>query len=123
MEMMKQGLRNISPGDITWEARKGAVEYLLLKNASNKPGIIMNEAQSPILARGFKGGYMYPDSAGEIEPTKLRPLKNEYSHPHDALQYVCGAVKRNIVDTHDIEIPSPRYGFQHTKHNDEAVNG
>ena len=74
-----------------------------------------------MLVRGFKGGYMYPDKAGEVEPMKLRPIKNEFSHPHDALQYVAGAVKKKLNRPHTINIPLPQYSFQHQE--PEELNG
>lgn len=110
LEMRKQGLRNISPGDVTWEKRKGAVNHFLMIHTKQGPGIIMNESTCPMLTKGFLGGFMYPESYGEIEPTKLRPLKNAYSHPHDALQYLCGGVLKQ-TKTIQSNIPTPQYGF------------
>jgi hypothetical protein len=112
-EMRKQGLRKIFPGDVTWEARREAVEHFLTRRDKDGPLFRINETQCPVMIRGFRGGYLYPESANEIEPTKLRPLKNEYSHPHDALQYLCGGIlKQGLLRRGSVDIPSPSYGFQ-----------
>ena len=122
-EMHNQGLRNIFPGDVTWEARRGAVDHFLVKHTKQGPAIIINEKTCPVLVKGFAGGYMYPEKASDVEPTKLRPIKNEYSHPHDALQYVCGAVKK-MRSSNKLTIPLPQYGFvQPENHKEENTHG
>ena len=110
IEMQKAGLKNIIPGDITWEKRRGAVDHFLRKHTGQGPGIIMHEPDCPMLVKGFLGGYHYPESYGETEPSKLRPLKNEFSHVHDGLQYLCGGVKKQNRRMSK-EIPTPKYGF------------
>jgi hypothetical protein len=42
-----------------------------------------------VLRKGFNGGYKYRriQVTGEERFTE-EPMKNQYSHPHDALQYV-----------------------------------
>lgn len=110
-QMHTDGFRNLTPGKVTWAERKGGVNHFLLKHTKQGPGIIMHEPSSPILVRGFRGGFMYPESNEEIEPNQLRPLKNEYSHPHDALQYLCGGV-RDLQRSQNIIIPTPSYSFK-----------
>jgi len=100
-----------APMSNDFEARKSAVENFLIKHTRGGPGIQLYEPTAPITVKGFRGGYQYPESYGEIEPTKLRPLKNEYSHPHDALQYLCWGATQ-IAATQNIIIPTPSYGFQ-----------
>lgn len=123
--MYSKGLRRIIPGDVNWEARKNAVEYFLLKRTKKGPAIIMNEKYCPKIARGFRGGYRYPDSAGAIEPHQLRPIKDEFSHPHDALQYICGGVKKILHGVRTVDIPSPQYSFSHSTKVDkgDTANG
>lgn len=41
------------------------------------------------LRRGFQGRYQYRRLQTSAEKYSDKPDKNEYSHPHDALQYVC----------------------------------
>ncbi len=99
----------IQPGPVTWEARKKAVEDYLTKTFGEGPGLLVSE-DCPILIEGFNGGYMYSDKALEIEPASIRPLKNKFSHPHDALQYLCAGAT-SLQKTYRINLPTPSYGF------------
>lgn len=88
------GFSQLRPGPVRWEPRRKAVEDFLTKTYGEGPGLLIDEAECPILVEGFSGGYRYPEKAIEIEPTDIRPIKNKYSHPHDGLQYVAaGATK------------------------------
>lgn len=108
--MRKIGFTRITPGPVTWEARRRAVEDYLTKTFGEGPALLVSE-DCPILIEGFNGGYQYPEKSLEIEPTRITPLKNKFSHPHDALQYLCaGATALNR--TYQLEIPTPQYGFQ-----------
>lgn len=82
-----QGLNPI-PGDIAFEKRKARIEHFLISFDKDGPNFQINALQCPKLVKGFNGGYHYPETAMVKEPRSLRPVKNEYSHPHDALQYV-----------------------------------
>jgi hypothetical protein len=55
------------------------------------------------LRRGFQGRYQYKrlQIAGSQERFKDEPDKNEYSHPHDGLQYVATRVFGNVVKSRD----------------------
>ncbi len=68
------------------------MEHFLLKISKAGPGLLIDMAACPVLTRGFKGGYRYPEKAEEVEPVKLRPLKDEHSHPHDALQMITSKI-------------------------------
>jgi hypothetical protein len=65
-----------------------------LKTDGQRPNMIIDRAGCPQLVRGFASGYRYkrrPDTASTTyEPT---PEKNEYSHVHDALQYLVGGYR------------------------------
>lgn len=76
------------PGENSWEKRRQAVERWLVKFRKGEPCLQVNAAECPILVEGFDGGYRYPESAATIEPTKIKPIKDKYSQPHDALQYI-----------------------------------
>lgn len=99
----------IHPGPVTWEARKKAVEDYLTKTYGEGPALIVSE-DCPILIEGFNGGYMYSEKAIEIEPANVRPLKNKFSHPHDALQYLCAGAT-SLQKAYRINLPTPSYGF------------
>ena len=110
--MRKAGFGQIRPGPVDWESRRKAVEDFLTKTYGEGPGLIIS-GECPILIEGFAGGYQYPEKAIEIEPTKITPLKNKYSHPHDALQYMAaGASQLMRRYGNQSQIHTPSYGFQ-----------
>lgn len=99
----------IRPGPIDFESRRRAVEDYLTKTYGEGPAFLL-DPDCPILIEGFSGGYQYPEKAIEIEPTMLRPLKNKFSHPHDALQYLCAGATA-LRKQYKIHLPTPSYGF------------
>lgn len=108
------GFKKLSPGPVDWESRRQAVETWLIRLSAGKPCVIISEDGCPLLIEGFGGGYQYPKSTIEIEPTKLQPLKNKFSHPHDALQYLCwGASAKQKQYGYNDTNSVPSYGFQH----------
>lgn len=105
------GFTKVMPGPVTWEPRRQAVEKLLVRMNRGEPALIIAEPDCPVLQEGFGGGYHYPEKVLEIEPAKARPEKNKFSHPHDALQYLCfGAT--GVARKHGINLTAPSYGFQ-----------
>jgi len=56
-----------------------------------------------VLRKGFQGRYQYKKIkvAGAAERFHDKPDKNEYSHPHDALQYVATKIFGNAVRSRD----------------------
>ena len=96
------------PGAIAWEARRTAVVDLLIKLELGKPTFQLYAKDCPMLYKGFEGGYRFSDKNVEIEPNKLRPIKDSYSHCHDALQYACGGV-RAMRSAMPFSIPQPKY--------------
>lgn len=105
--MRENGFQTILPGPVDWESRKGAVEDFLIHAYKGEPSLLISEARCPILIEGFNGGYQYPEKAFDIEPTLIRPIKNKFSHPHDALQYGCfGAMGIAKKYGFDIAIPN-----------------
>lgn len=85
-----------------WMTRKGAVDWLLNQTYTRADNGIfacrftVNGEGAPTLLKGFYGNYKYEEhsksdiGAGQV---LLKPLKNLFSHVHDALQYVAIAVK------------------------------
>lgn len=106
-----QGFTKILPGPVGWEQRRKAVEDYLTKTYGDGPGFLVSEEHCPILIEGFSGGFRYPEKASEIEPDKIRPLKNKYSHPHDALQYLAAGATQ-LRKAYGLKLPTPNYGFQ-----------
>jgi hypothetical protein len=105
----RTGFQNIRPGPVVWEQRRKAVENFLTRTYAEGPALLIGEA--PILTEGFAGGYRYPEKALEIEPVNITPLKNKYSHPHDALQYICSGAKQ-LRKAYGLDIPIPEYSFR-----------
>lgn len=104
-----KGLRPI-PGAISWEKRRESVEKFLTKIYKGMPCIQINETECPMLVKGFQGGYRYPDSALELEMSKIKPVKDEHSHVHDALQMITSKIKM-IKERVNREIPRQMYAF------------
>lgn len=110
--MTRNGLSPI-PGPVAFEARRNAVEYFLTRYTKSGANFQICLAECPTLVRGFEGGYRYDEKAIDVEPQKVRPIKDEHSHPHDALQYVCATVKQ-WSKWKLANVPSPQY-FPGTK--------
>jgi len=83
--------------------RIGAVEYFLGKMVDAHPAFLLSPT-CKLLRKGFVSGYVYRrirSGASTLKYTDT-PLKNEYSHPHDALQYGTSVFFEN---THKKKIP------------------
>lgn len=78
-----------------WEPRRSAVTWLLTDTIADGeeklPRFLIDRERCPVLYAGFMGAYKLEESTkGEaIGPGRIleMPLKNSYSHVHDALQY------------------------------------
>lgn len=115
MVLDAKGYKSI-PGPVSFEARKKGVNEFLTKMSRGRPALVVSREGCPVLVRGFEGGYQFPEKAQEREPDKLRPLKNSYSHVHDAFQYLCCGIK--LVNNHvRREIPAPAFSFQSSAKN------
>lgn len=97
------------PGPVTWEKRRSAVEHFLVRKTREGECFEIYETDCPTLTRGFKGGYRYPEKSKDVEPTKLRPIKDVHSHPHDALQYIAAGVRQGGLRSSSAQIPTQRY--------------
>lgn len=72
-----------------YQARYAAVDSLLVKQYEGKATFQLSP-ECPLLRKGFQGEYKFPEHYSYSQRgivTDLRPLKNLFSHPHDALQY------------------------------------
>lgn len=70
--------------------RREAVASFMLRMADGEPMLKVDRRKCKMLRKGFQGGYKYARVlvSGD-ERFKDEPMKNEYSHIHDALQYAC----------------------------------
>lgn len=100
----------VRPGPIAWEERRKSVVGMLMKMTSRGPAFQLYSRGCPTVLKGFEGGYRFSDKAAEIEPNKLRPVKDAFSHPHDALQYLCAGIK-DATASLKRSIPRPQYAI------------
>lgn len=112
--IIRGGFSQAHPGPMGWKKRVDSVTDLLTGLVQGKPKIVVYEPGCPTLVTGFKGGYHYPEKIADNEPDKPKAVKNIYSHPHDALQYLAGGLKAYRSSYYEINIPAPSYGFQRT---------
>lgn len=90
-----------------WEAVRW---YLTRLVGAGQPGFLLNP-ECRILRKGFNGGYQFKRlnvSGGARYAEKAN--KNEFSHPHDALQYLCAGL-RGSSDGHFKEAPRQRNSY------------
>lgn len=112
-ELVKAGLAP-APGPVAFMKRRKAVEGYLIKVTREGPRFLIDLGGAPATVRGFQGGYQYPENAFEIEPTNPKPLKNEYSHPHDGLQYLAHGAQ-NYREPRRNGIPVPSYSGSNSR--------
>lgn len=105
--LARKGIECI-PGPVAFEERRTAVEYFLTRYNKSGASFQISLSDCPTLVRGFEGGYRYDEKAIDVEPQKVRPIKDEHSHPHDGLQYICATVKQWAKGKR-ANVPSPQY--------------
>jgi hypothetical protein len=111
---------NVTPGPIAWEERRNSVVRFLMKLDRGAPAFQVYGRDCPMIVKGFKGGYRFSDKAIDVEPNKIRPIKDAYSHPHDALQYLCSGVRDAIQSAHR-NVPVPAYFPKENKNGQRAI--
>jgi hypothetical protein len=83
------------------DPRIRAIEAWLLTARGTGPGMLIDRAKCPMTIRALKMGYRYENvksSNSSVQgETKPKPLKNEYSHVIDALQYACLAATGGAI--------------------------
>lgn len=112
--LRKQGFQRIEPGPIDFESRREAVEYFLIRQGKNGSALLLDPKECPTLIEGFAGGYRYSEKELDKQSTKLMPIKDRYSHPHDALQYLAAGAIGKLKQYHITSTP-PQYAFQKRK--------
>lgn len=90
--MMEKGLEMgfrifLEDGIQTFKVRRESVANRLGRDVNGQPSIIIDPSCA-VLIEGFEGGYAYPEIATSGQFRK-EPADNDYTHPHDALQYMC----------------------------------
>lgn len=66
-----------------------------------EPGMVICPVRCKILRRGFKGMYVYRRSQLQGGHGRFvdEPVKNDYSHVHDAWQYLCVSYDKGVGDS------------------------
>ena len=89
LEIMREytGYRWLSAPSNDWTMRREAVTTALNRLIDGTPGLLLSP-KCVTLRKGFVGGYHFRAvKAAGSEMYHQKPVKNRYSHPHDALQY------------------------------------
>jgi hypothetical protein len=88
MELAEAGIPAMPAITNEFLARREAVAAYLTKLIDGEPGLAVS-ADSRLIRKGFNGGYHYKRvQVTGAERYRDVPEKNDYSHPHDALQYM-----------------------------------
>ncbi len=70
-------------------ARRESVAFFLQRLTSSGPGLLLDPS-CKMIRKGFNGGYRYERlKVSGSARFKDRPVKDKFSHIHDALQYAC----------------------------------
>ena len=78
------------PGIQNPVARRNAVIKFLQRSVKGQPAFQVSRARAPMIAKGFDGGFHFTRNRTGVWREMWE--KNEYSHPHEALQYICTRV-------------------------------
>lgn len=89
----------VEDGIQTFKFRKEAVANLLTRHIRGEPAVIIDPSCVRLID-GFEGGYAYPE-IGSSGMFKTEPEKNQYSHIHDGLQYLCSILFGPKKDQHE----------------------
>lgn len=83
-----QGFQLVRPLTNDPETRIQAVEALLLSGIDTMPQFLINDEAAPITTQGLKGKYRWKTDKHGLMTAARQPIKNEWSHAADALQYL-----------------------------------
>lgn len=83
----EKGFKDVRFGAVDNMSRQEAVRNLLGKNLSGEPAIRILRSGCPVTIEGMAGGYVFGSGTDGKRLTGAGPLKNEFSHPVNALEY------------------------------------
>lgn len=87
-ELLEVGIASEPTDTNDFIPRRESVAFFLNKMAGGEPGFLLSP-NCRQLRKGFIGGYRYERLKVAGERYRDRPVKDRFSHPHDALQYLC----------------------------------
>jgi hypothetical protein len=91
-ELLEAGIYTEIASSNDFIQRREAVAYFLTQLNEGQPGFLLDPSCSQ-LRKGFNGKYRYERIRAAGERYKDRPLKDQFSHPHDGLQYLCMRIR------------------------------
>lgn len=92
---------HLLPGEEKFQMRYDAVTQVMNRLVDGAPGMRIDGTRCRKLVQGFMGGYRYKVIDLPNDRFSMEPLKDVFSHVHDALQYLCsrlGFVKLKTKD-------------------------
>lgn len=102
-------------GEESFQLRYEAVEGVLNRLIDGSPGMYIDGTRCRKLVEGFMGGYRYKYIDAPRQRFSREPIKDMYSHYHDALQYLCSRLF--FIDTNK----QKAYRSKITRRNPELV--
>jgi hypothetical protein len=96
MELAEIGIPTEPAGTNDWIPRRESVAYFLTRMIDGGPAFLL-DPRCTTLRKGFNGRYRYERMkiSGSAR-YRDRPVKDQFSHPHDALQYLCMRVRDGL---------------------------
>lgn len=98
----------LKDGIQTWAVRRESVAGRLTKIINGEPAVLFDPSCKTLIS-GFEGAYAYQEIVSLPGFYKKEAIKNECSHIHDALQYVCTRLfvskeisQRTFTDTGEV---------------------
>lgn len=85
-------------GAIDFTSRREAIATRLNTMIEGMPAMLIDGVNCKMLVKGMMGGYQYSEIANSGRYHE-KPLKNSYSHPHDALQYIATEIFTKRINT------------------------
>lgn len=91
-ELLEAGIATEPANTNDFIPRRESVAFFLNRMAGGEPGFVLSP-NCRSLRKGFLGGYRYERLKVAGERYRDRPVKDKFSHPMDALQYLCLKVR------------------------------
>lgn len=91
-ELLEVGIASEPADTNDFIPRRESVAFFLNRLAGGEPGFLLSP-NCRTLRKGFLGGYRFERLKVAGERYRDRPVKDRFSHPHDALQYLCLAAR------------------------------
>ncbi len=103
-ELMNMGLACEPADSNEFIKRRESVAFFLQRLTSNGPGFLIDPSCKKLI-KGFRGGYRYERlKVSGSARFKDRPVKDAFSHPADALQYLCMQMRSGMNPVRSREI-------------------